>query len=108
MPYISDNAMQTLDLFMTSIGRKRAWDVLKSKLGSGTGGTCEDDGCVEAIKQTKINKANIAANATNITKNADNIATNITNITKNADDIADLKDQLDRANPDDVDDWFND
>lgn len=101
MPYISDNAMQTLDLFMTSIGRKRAWEVLKSKLGSGSGGeggSCDNDGCAEAIAQTKINKANIKTNTTNITKNADTIAGIKTQ----------LETQLDKANPADIDKWFND
>lgn len=111
MPYIGDDAMETLDLFMTSIGRKGAWELLKKKLGgsgsSGSGGDCQTDGCAEAIAQTKINKTNIATNVSNI-------STNTTNISKNTDDIAELKDRLDnlviegvdKADPDDVDDWF--
>jgi hypothetical protein len=100
MPYIGDDAMETLDLFMTSIGRKGAWKLIKKKLS-------ESGGCAEAIEQTKINKTNIATNVSNI-------STNTTNIDKNADDITELKDRLDnlviegvdKADPDDVDDWF--
>lgn len=109
MPYIDDDAMETLDLFMTSIGRNGAWKLIKKKL-SGTGsssGDCQTDGCAEAIAQTKINKTNIATNVSNI-------STNATNIDKNADDITELKDRLDnlviegvdKADPDGVDDWF--
>lgn len=109
MSYIDDDAMETLDLFMTSIGRKGAWKLIKKKLsGSGSsGGGCQTDGCAEAIEQTKINKTNIATNVSDI-------STNTTNIDKNADDITELKDRLDnlviegvdKADPDDVDDWF--
>lgn len=104
MPYINDNAFEALDLFMTSIGRKRAWDVLKKKLGN----KCEEDGCEEAIEQTKINKENIEANATNITQNT-------TNINKNAESISELKDivdnieevNIDSADFSDIDNLFN-
>lgn len=104
MPYIGDDTMETLDLFMTSIGRKGAWKLIKKKL-SGSGSSSGD--CAEAIVQTKINKTNIATNVSNI-------STNATNIDKNADDITELKDRLDnlviegvdKADPDDVDDWF--
>ena len=103
MPYIGDDTMETLDLFMTSIGRKGAWKLIKKKLS----GDCQTDGCAEAIAQTKINKTNIATNVSNI-------STNATNIDKNADDITELNDRLDnlviegvdKADPDDVDDWF--
>lgn len=117
MSYIGDDAMETLDLFMTSIGRKGAWELLKKKLGAGSGsGDCQNDGCAEAIKQTKINKANIATNVSNIATNTSNITANTTNIDKNTNDIAELKDRLnnlviegiDKADPDDMDDWFND
>ena len=100
MPYIDDNVIESLDYFMTSIGRKRAWELLKKRMLSG--GDCDNDGCTEAINQTKINKANIATNATNVDKNAN--------------DIDELKDRLnnlvidgiDKADPNDVDEWFND
>lgn len=92
---------------MTSIGRNRAWELLKKRMLSG--GDCNNDGCAEAINQTKINKANIDTNV-------GNIATNAANVDKNANDIDELKDRLnnlvidgiDKANPDDVDEWFND
>lgn len=104
MPYIGDDAMETLDLFMTSIGRKGAWKLIKKKL-VGSGGS--SGGCAEAIAQTKINKTNIATNVSDI-------STNATNIDKNVDGITELKDRLDnlviegvdKADPDDVDDWF--
>ena len=107
MPYIDDNVIESLDYFMTSIGRKRAWELLKKRMLSG--GDCDNDGCAEAIKQTKINKANIDTNA-------GNIAANATNVDKNANDIDELKDRLnnlvidgiDKADPNDVDEWFND
>lgn len=118
MPYVDDNVIETLDYFMVSIGRKRAWELLKKRIFSGGSGSgdCDNDGCAEAIKQTKINKANITANVSNIATNTSNITTNTTNIGKNTNDITELKDRLnnlviegvDKADPDDMDDWFND
>lgn len=124
MPYVDDSVIETLDYFMVSIGRKRAWELLRKRIFSGGSGSgdCDNDGCAEAIKQTKINKANIATNvsniatnASNITANTTNIATNTTNIGKNTNDIAELKDRLDnlviegvdKADPSDMDEWFN-
>ena len=74
-----------------------------------SGGDCNNDDYAEAIKQTKINKANIDTNV-------GNIAANATNVDKNANDIDELKNRLnnlviegvDKANPDDMDEWFND
>lgn len=96
MPYVDDDVMETLDYFMASIGRSGAWKLLKKRL-SKYDSNCEEDGCKEAIEQTKINKANIEVN--------------VGNITKNTTDIAELKNELenfdvDRADPDDVEDWF--
>ena len=120
MPYVDDSVIETLDYFMISIGRKRAWELLKKRIFSGGSGDCDNDGCAEAIEQTKINKANIATNVSNIatntsniTTNTTNIATNTSNIATNATNIAILKDRLDnldlgtKADPDDMDDWFN-
>ena len=112
MPYVDDSVIETLDYFMVSIGRKRAWELLKKRIFSGGSGDCDNDGCAEAIEQTKINKANIATNVSNIATNTSNITANTSNITTNTTNIAILKDRLDnlgtKADPDDMDDWFND
>lgn len=114
MPYVDDSVIETLDYFMVSIGRKRAWELLKKRIFSDGSGDCDNDGCAEAIEQTKINKANIATNVSNIATNTSNITANTSNITTNATNIAILKDRLDnldlgtKADPDDMDDWFND
>jgi len=96
MPYIGDDAMETLDIFMTSIGRKGAWELLKKKLSSLD--DCQNDGCAEAITQTKINKDNIATNSGNIAE-LKNTVNNLNNL---------VIEGIDKADPDDVDDWFND
>lgn len=112
MPYVDDSVIETLDYFMVSIGRKRAWELLKKRMFSDGSGDCDNDGCAEAIEQTKINKANIATNVSNIATNTSNITANTTNIATNTSNIAILKDRLDnlgtKADPDDMDDWFND
>lgn len=96
MPYVDDDVMETLDYFMASIGRSGAWKLLKKRLGK-YDSNCGEDGCKEAIEQTKINKANIEANANSITKNAANIA-EIKGEIENFD--------ANRADPNDVEDWF--
>lgn len=106
MAGIDKNVMDTLDSFMISIGRARAWEILKKKLESTS--NCDEDGCKEAIEQTKINKENIEANATNITQNT-------ANITQNAESISELKyivDNIEEVNVDsadlsDIDNLFN-
>ena len=111
MPYVDDSVIETLDYFMVSIGRKRAWELLKKRMFSDGSGGCDNDGCAEAIEQTKINKANIATNVSNIATNTSNITADTTNIATNTSNIAILKDRLDnlgtKADPDDMDDWFN-